>query len=236
MEFQLSAKVTKVEPTKNGVAVTYEAEGKPTTIEADIVLVSVGRKPFTDGLGLEKAGVEKDERGRIKVDAHFKTNVAGVYAIGDVIAGPMLAHKAEDEGVACSEIIAGKAGHVNYDTVPSVIYTWPEYAGVGQSEEQLKEKGIAYKSGVFPFAANGRAKALGTTDGQVKVLADAKTDRVLGVHIVGPRAGDLIAEAVVVMEFYGSAEDMGRSFHAHPTLAEALREASLAVDKLARQM
>ena len=235
MEFQLSAKVTKVDSTKNGVSVTYESEGKSTSLEADVVLVCVGRKPYTEGLGLDKAGVEKDERGRIKVDAHYHTNVAGVFAIGDVIAGPMLAHKAEDEGVACAEIIAGKAGHVNYDTVPSVIYTWPEYAGVGQSEEQLKEKGIAYKVGVFPFIANGRARALGTTDGQAKVLADAKTDRLLGVHIVGPRAGDMIAEAIVAMEFYGSAEDLARSFHAHPTLSEVLREAALNVDKAARQ-
>lgn len=237
MEFMLNTGVTDVTKSANGVTVSYEGreDKKPGTIEGDVVLVSVGRKAYTDGLGLESVGIERDSRGRIVVDSHFRTKVPSIYAVGDVIAGPMLAHKAEDEGVAVAEIVGTGYGHVNYETVPSVIYTWPELASVGLTEEQLKEKGIEYKMGAFPFSANARAKAIGTTDGQVKVLADAKTDRVLGVHIVGPRASDVLAEAVVAMEFGSSSEDIGRSFHAHPTLSEVLREAALAVDKRARQ-
>lgn len=238
MEFMLSTAVTGVEKSANSVKVTFEGrdDKKPGSIEGDVVLVSVGRKAYTDGLGLENVGVERDNRGRVVVDQHFKTKVPSIFAIGDVIAGPMLAHKAEDEGVAVAEMVATGHGHVNYETVPSVIYTWPELASVGYTEEQLKEKGVEYKSGAFPFSANGRAKAIGMTDGQVKVLADAKTDKVLGVHIVGPRASDMLAEAVVAMEFGTSSEDIGRSFHAHPTLSEVMREAALAVDKRARQM
>ena len=189
--------------------------------------------PFTDGLGLKEAGVAMDNRGRIVTDAHFKTNVPGIYAIGDVIAGPMLAHKAEDEGIAAAEIIAGQAGHVNYDVIPNVIYTYPEVASVGKSEEELKQAGIVYNVGKFPFTANGRAKANQQTDGFVKILADAKTDRVLGVHIVGFDAGNMIAEAAVAMEFSASAEDIARTCHAHPTLPEAVKEAALAVGKRA---
>ena len=237
MDFRLGARVTKVDVKDGAAVVSFEdADKKPQSIECDVVLVAAGRKPYSDGLGLEAAGVKKDDRGRVDVDAHFRTSVPNVFAVGDLIRGPMLAHKAEEEGVAVAEIIAGKPGHVNYETVPGVIYTWPEAASVGATEEQLKEKGVAYKAGTFPFAANGRAKAMGTTEGLVKVLADAKTDRVLGVHIFGPRASDMIAEAVVAMEFGGSAEDIGRSFHGHPTLSEALREAALNVDKRARQM
>jgi dihydrolipoamide dehydrogenase len=241
MEFMLSTAVTGVETSAKGVKVTFEsrapgdADKKTGSVEGDVVLLSVGRKAYTEGLGLESVGIERDNRGRVNVDSHFRTKVPSIYAIGDVIAGPMLAHKAEDEGVAVAEIIGTGHGHVNYDTVPSVIYTWPELASVGQTEEQLKEKGVDYKVGTFPFSANGRAKAIGTTDGQVKVLADAKTDKVLGVHIVGPRASDMLAEAVVAMEFGGSSEDIARSFHAHPTLSEVMREAALAVDKRARQ-
>ena len=195
------------------------------------VLVAVGRRAFTDGLGLAEVGVKVDSRtGKVAVDGHFRTNVATISAIGDVIDGPMLAHKAEDEGIACAEILAGKAGHVNYDTIPGVIYTWPELASVGLNEEQAREKGLKYKVGKFPFLANGRAKAMDETEGLVKILADATTDRVLGVHILGPRASEMIAEAVMVMEFAGSAEDIARTCHAHPTLSEATREAALAVD------
>ena len=194
------------------------------------MLVSVGRRPYTQGLALDKAGVALDERGRIRTDAHFATNVPGVYAIGDAIAGPMLAHKAEDEGVAVAEIVAGQKGHVDYDTVPGVVYTWPEAASVGRTEEQLKEASVAYKVGKFPFTANGRARAMNATDGFVKILADATTDRVLGVHIIGAEAGTLIAEVVLAMEFGASAEDIGRTCHAHPTLEEAVKEAALAVD------
>lgn len=241
MEFMLNTGVTGVEKSANSVTVKFEAKSasgedkKAGSIEGDIVLMSVGRRAYTDGLGLESVGLERDKAGRILVDKHLRTKVPNIYAIGDVITGPMLAHKAEDEGVAVAEFIVTGHGHVNYETVPSIIYTWPELASVGYSEEQLKEKGIEYKAGAFPFSANGRAKALGSTDGQVKILADAKTDRVLGVHIVGPRAGDLLAEAVVAMEFGGSSEDIGRSFHSHPTLSEVMREAALAVDKRARQ-
>ncbi|MGO4171664.1 dihydrolipoyl dehydrogenase [Bosea sp. TAF32] len=231
--FQLGSKVTKVDVAKKGGAtVTVEpaAGGEARTLNADIVLVSIGRRPNTDGLGLDKAGVATD-RGRVVIDDHFKTNVAGIYAIGDVVRGPMLAHKAEDEGVAVAEIIAGKHGHVNYDAIPGIVYTAPEVAAIGKTEEELKAAGVAYKIGKFPFTANGRARAIRHTDGFVKVLADAATDRVLGCHIIGPHAGDLIAEVTVLMEFGGSAEDLARTCHAHPTLAEAVKEAALAVDK-----
>ncbi|HLG88242.1 MAG TPA: dihydrolipoyl dehydrogenase [Alphaproteobacteria bacterium] len=232
MSFRLSTKVTSAKPSKSGVTLTVEPAkgGDAETLEADIVLVSVGRRPYTEGLALDKAGIALDERGRIKTDAHFQTNVPGVYAIGDAIAGPMLAHKAEDEGVAVAEIVAGQKSHVDYDTVPGVVYTWPEAASVGKTEEQLKEAGIAYKVGKFPFTANGRARAMNATDGFVKILADAQSDRVLGVHIVGAEAGTLIAEVVLAMEFGASAEDIGRTCHAHPTLEEAVKEAALAVD------
>ena len=231
--FHLGSKVTKVETGKKGGAtVTVEpaAGGEAKTLNADIVLVAIGRRPNTDGLGLDKAGVAT-ERGRVVIDDHFKTNVAGIYAIGDVVRGPMLAHKAEDEGVAVAEIIAGKHGHVNYDAIPGIVYTAPEVAALGKTEEELKAAGIAYKVGKFPFTANGRARAMRHTDGFVKVLADATTDKVLGCHIIGPHAGDLIAEVTVLMEFGGSAEDLARTCHAHPTLAEAVKEAALAVDK-----
>jgi len=229
--FRLSTKVTAAKTGKTGVKLTLEPAkgGAPDTLEADVVLVSVGRRPYTEGLGLDRAGVAQDGAGRIKVDAHFQTNIAGVYAIGDVIAGPMLAHKAEEEGVAVAEILAGQAGHVNYETVPGVVYTWPEVAAVGKTEEQLKEAGVEYRVGKFPFSANSRARANVFTEGFVKILADAKTDRVLGAHIIGPEAGGLIHEVVVLMEFGGSAEDLARSFHAHPTLNEAVKEAALAV-------
>lgn len=235
MEFLVNSKVQNVQVKGNDVEVTYESEGKTASVTGDVCLVAVGRKAYTDKLGLESVGIERDERGRVKIDNHFRTKIPTIYAIGDVVQGPMLAHKAEEEGVAATEIMAGLPGHVNYETVPGIIYTWPEFASVGASEEQLKAAGVEYKSGSFPFSANGRAKALGSTDGQVKILADAKTDRVLGVHILGPRASDMIAEAVAVMEFGGSSEDIARSFHAHPTLAEVMREAALAVDKRARQ-
>ena len=234
IEFKLGHKVTSVETNGKGVKATIEPSqggGGKETVDADVVLVAIGRVPYTDGLGLEDLGVRLDNRGRIIVDEHYKTNVDGIYAIGDVIAGPMLAHKAEDEGVAVAEILAGQAGHVNYGVIPNVIYTYPEVASVGKTEEELKEAGIAYKSGKFPFTANGRAKVNRQTEGFVKVLADAKTDRVLGLHIVGPDAGNMIAEAAVLMEFGGSAEDLGRTCHAHPTLTEAIKEAALAVDK-----
>ena len=238
MVFKLSSKVTgvdtsgktlkaKIEPAKGGTA---------ETIETDVVLVAIGRVPYTEGLGLEAVGVKQDNRGRIVVDAHFATSVPGIYAIGDVIAGPMLAHKAEDEGIAVAEILAGQAGHVNYDVIPNVVYTYPEIASVGKSEEELKEAGVAYNVGKFPFTANGRAKVNLTTDGFVKILADAKTDRVLGIHIVGADAGNMIAEAAVAMEFGGSAEDIARTCHAHPTLPEAVKEAALAVGKRAIHM
>lgn len=237
-KFLLNTKVTNVAVQGNGVSVSMEGKGgEPMpTLGGDCALVAVGRKPFTGGLGLESIGVETDKAGRVVVDHHFRTKIPGVYAIGDVIQGPMLAHKAEEEGVAVAEIMAGKPGHVNYLTCPGVIYTWPEVASVGLTEEQVKETGVDYKVGQFPFAANGRAKAHGFTDGFAKVIADKKTDKVLGIHIIGPRASDLIAEAAVAMEFVASAEDIARSFHAHPTFAEVLREAALAVDKAQRQM
>ena len=230
-EFRLGAKVTGAKKTNKGVILTIEpTKGGPAeSIEADVVLVAIGRRPFSEGLGLDRAGVALDERGRVKTDAHFRTNVEGIYAIGDVIAGPMLAHKAEEEGVAVAEIIAGQAGHVNYETVPGVVYTHPEVASVGKTEEELKAAGIEYKVGKFPFLANSRARAVVDTDGFVKILADAKTDRVLGVHIIGPEAGTVIHECVMAMEFGASAEDIARAFHAHPTLNEAVKEAALAV-------
>ena len=233
MAFKLSSKVTAVKKDASGCALTVEpaAGGAGESLFADVVLVAIGRVPFTEGLGLAEAGVALDERKRVKVDAHFQTNVAGVYAIGDVIAGPMLAHKAEDEGVAVAEILAGQAGHVNYDVIPGVVYTYPEVASVGKTEEELKAAGIAYNTGKFPFTANGRAKVNRTTDGFVKVLADAKSDRILGVHMIGPHVGEMIAEAVVIMEFGGSAEDLARTCHAHPTLTEAVKEAALSVAK-----
>ncbi|PZN97837.1 MAG: dihydrolipoyl dehydrogenase [Hyphomicrobiales bacterium] len=231
-EFILGSKVTKVETAKKGATVTIEpaAGGDAKTLSADIVLVAIGRRPNTDGLGLDGAGVAM-ERGRVVIDDHFKTNVAGIYAIGDVVRGPMLAHKAEDEGVAVAEIIAGKAGHVNYDVIPGIVYTAPEVAAIGKTEEELKAAGVAYKVGKFPFTANGRARAMRHTEGFVKVLADATTDRVLGCHIIGPHAGDLIAEVAVLMEFGGSSEDLARTCHAHPTLSEAVKEAAMAVEK-----
>ncbi len=237
MEFVLGAKVTGADVKGSKATVSYEAakDGAKATLEADKVLVAVGRKPFYQGVGVEQLGLQLTERGQIAIDDHFKTSVPGIYAIGDVTPGPMLAHKAEEEGVALAEILAGHSGHVNYRTVPSVIYTWPELASVGASEEDLKAQNREYNAGAFPFTANGRAKAMGATDGRVKILADKKTDEILGVHIVGPRASDMIAEAVVAMEFGGSSEDLARSFHAHPTLSEVMREAALAVDKRARQ-
>jgi len=223
--------VTAVDTSGKRLKASVEpaAGGAAETIEADVVLVAIGRVPFTGALGLDEAGVKKDNRGRVEVDAHFATNVPGIYAIGDVISGPMLAHKAEDEGVAVAEIIAGQAGHVNYDVIPNVIYTYPELAWVGKSEEELKAASVAYNVGKFPFTANGRAKVNMQTDGFVKILADAKTDRVLGVHILGPDAGNMIAEAAVAMEFGAAAEDIARTCHAHPTLTEAVKEAALAV-------
>jgi dihydrolipoamide dehydrogenase len=229
--FRLSSKVTGAVKSKDKVTLTVEPAtgGTPESIEAEVVLVAVGRTPYTDGLGLDAAGIKLDNRGRVEVDDHFQTNVPGIYAIGDVIRGPMLAHKAEDEGIALAEILAGQAGHVNYGVIPGVVYTSPEVAAVGKTEEELKAEGVDYKAGKFLFLANGRAKANQTTDGFVKVLADAKTDRVLGVHIVGPMAGELIHEAAVLMEFGGSAEDLARTCHAHPTLSEAVKEAAMAV-------
>jgi dihydrolipoamide dehydrogenase len=228
IEFRLGAKVTGVAKAKKGATVTFEPVkgGDAETLTADAVLVATGRKPFTDGL--KDAGIALDERGRVKTDGHFRTNLEGVYAIGDVIAGPMLAHKAEDEGVAVAEIIAGQKGHVNYDVIPSVVYTSPEVASVGKTEEELKKAGVEYKAGKFPFSANGRARAMAATDGFVKVLADKASDKVLGVHIVGLGAGEMIHEAAVLMEFSGSAEDLARTCHAHPTMSEAVKEAALA--------
>lgn len=233
--FKLATKVTGVENTGKGAKVTVEpvAGGAAEVIDADIVLVATGRVPYTTGLGLAELGVAQDQRGRVLVDEHYRTNVPGVLAIGDVIAGPMLAHKAEEEGIAAVEIIAGKAGHVNYGIIPGVIYTTPEVASVGRTEEELKEAGIAYNVGKFPFTANSRAKVNHQSEGFVKVLADAATDRVLGVHIIGPEAGEMIHEAAVLMEFGGSAEDLARTCHAHPTRSEAVKEAALAVDKRA---
>ncbi len=231
MTFHLDAKVTGGAAANGRVSVTAQSQGKNLTFEGDKVLVSVGRRPFTEGLGLKEAGVAVDERtGRVLVDEGFQTSVPGVYALGDLIAGPMLAHKAEEEGAALAERLAGQKTCVNHGAIPSVIYTHPEVAAVGQTEEQVRQSGREYRVGRFPFAANGRARCLDETEGLVKVIADAKTDRVLGVHVVGPRASEMIAEAVSVLEFSGSAEDIARTCHAHPTLSEALREAALAVD------
>ena len=235
MTFKLSSKVTAIDTSgkKLKAEVQPAAGGAAETMEADVALIAIGRVPYTDGLGLEAAGVATDNKGRVGVDAHFATNVAGIYAIGDAIAGPMLAHKAEDEGIAVAEIIAGQAGHVNYDAIPNVIYTYPEVASVGKTEEELKEAGVVYNVGKFPFTANGRAKVNQTTEGFVKILADSRTDRVLGVHIVGPDAGTLIGEVTLAIEFGASSEDIARTCHAHPTLSEAVKEAALAVEKRA---
>jgi dihydrolipoamide dehydrogenase len=230
--FHLGHKVTAVDKSGEGVKATIEpaAGGESKTLEADVVLVAIGRRPYTEGLGLEALGVAT-ERGQVVIDDHFQTNIKGIYAIGDVVRGPMLAHKAEDEGVALAEILAGQHGHVNYGVIPGVVYTAPEVAVVGKSEEDLKAAGIAYKVGKFPFLANGRARAMRHTEGFVKILADAATDRVLGVHIIGFGAGEMIHEAAVLMEFGGSAEDLARTCHAHPTMSEAVKEAAMGVDK-----
>lgn len=236
--FKLGSKVTGVEANSKALLAKIEPAGggAAETIEADVVLVCIGRTPYTDGLGLKEAGVALDARGRVQIDPHFATSLRGVYAIGDVVAGPMLAHKAEDEGVAVAEIIAGQAGHVNYDVIPGVVYTTPEVSSVGKTEEELKQAGVAYTVGKFPFTANGRSKVNQTTDGFVKILADAQSDRVLGVHIIGREAGEMIHEACVLMEFGGSAEDLARTCHAHPTRSEAVKEAALAVGKRAIHM
>ena len=232
MKFRLSTKVSSAVASDSGVSLMLEPAkgGDAETMQADIVLVAVGRRAFTKGLDLDKAGVKLDDRGRVATDAHFATNVPGIYAIGDAIAGPMLAHKAEDEGMILAEMIAGQSGHIDYNLVPGVVYTWPEAASVGKTEEQLKAEGVAYKVGKFPFSANGRARAMNMTDGFVKILADAKTDKVLGCHIIGPEAGTLIAEVVLAMEFGASSEDIARTCHAHPTLEEAVKEAALGVE------
>ncbi len=232
LKFLLGTKVTAAKPGKAGVALTVEPAkgGAAQEIVADVVLVSIGRRPYTEGLGAKEAGVELDARGFVKIDKHFRTNVPGIWAIGDVVGGAMLAHKAEDEGYAAAEQIAGQAGHVNYDAIPGVVYTWPEVASLGKTEEQLKAEGTAYKVGKFPFSANGRARANGETEGFVKILADAKTDRVIGCHIIGPAAGDLIAEVALGVEYAAAAEDIARTSHAHPSLSEAVKEAALGVD------
>lgn len=234
--FGVSARAARIVGDEVQVDVVPAAGGDATTVTADVLLVAVGRRPFTEGLGATELGVAFDARGRITVDEHYETSVKGVFAIGDVIAGPMLAHKAEEEGVACAERMAGVAGHVNYACIPNVVYTWPELASVGLSEEEAKAQGRAVKVGAFPFLANGRAKAMGEKDGQVKIVADAVTDRIVGAHVVGPRASDLIAELVVAMEMGASAEDLARSVHAHPTLPEAVKEAALAVEGRALHM
>jgi len=233
-DFHLGHKVAKIERQASGLLATIEPAGggAAASLEADVALIAIGRRPVTEGLGLEALGVAL-ERGRVVIDDRFATNVAGIYAIGDVVRGPMLAHKAEDEGIAVAEILAGQHGHVNYEAIPSVVYTMPEIASVGATEEELQAKGVAYRIGKFPFTANGRARAMRHTEGFVKILADAATDRVLGVHIIGAGAGELIAEATVLMEFSGSAEDLARTCHAHPTMSEAVKEAALAVDKRA---
>ncbi|MCC7283949.1 MAG: dihydrolipoyl dehydrogenase [Acetobacteraceae bacterium] len=232
LKFKLSTKVTAAKAGPDGVTLTIEPAkgGAAAEVTADVVLLSIGRRPHTEGLGLAEAGVAADERGRVRTDARYATNVAGIWAIGDCITGPMLAHKAEEEGVAVAELIAGQHGHVNYEAIPGVVYTWPELATVGATEEELKARGTAYKVGKFPFTANGRARAMGSTDGFVKILADAETDRILGAHIIGPDAGTLIAELVLAIEFKASAEDIARTSHAHPSLNEAVKEAALAVD------
>ena len=232
IKFHLNTKVEKINKNKNGVSInTLDKSNKKNTIEADVVLISVGRRPFTKYLNLEKIGVQTDKKGMVKVNKSFETNVKNIYAIGDVIDGPMLAHKAEEEGIAVAEIIAGQSGHVNYDVIPGVIYTTPEVAYVGKTEEQLKVNKTNYKVGKFPFLANSRAKAINEPEGFVKILADTKTDKVLGVHIIGPHAGEMIAEMSVAMEFGASSEDIARTCHAHPTFSEAIKEAALSVDK-----
>ena len=237
-EFKLGTKVTGIDTSGETLKVSVEpaAGGTAETLDADVVLVAIGRVAYTAGLGLAEIGVETDKRGRVVVDGHYKSTVDGIYAIGDVIAGPMLAHKAEDEGVALAELLAGKAGHVNYDVIPGVVYTFPEVASVGKTEDELKDAGIAYNVGKFPFTANGRTKVNNTTDGFVKILADAATDKVLGAHIIGPEAGELIHECAVLMEFGGSSEDLARTCHAHPTRSEAVKEAAMAVEKRAIHM
>lgn len=233
LEFKLASKVTSAKTTTTGVDLSIEpaAGGAAETLSVDVVLMAIGRKPYLDGLGLQTVGVALDERGRVKVNEYFETSVEGIFAIGDVIAGPMLAHKAEDEGVILAEILSGESGHIDYNLIPGVVYTWPEIANVGQTEEQLKKAGIEYRAGKFPFMANGRARAMGMTDGFAKILADANTDRILGAHIIGPEAGTLIAEIVLAMECDMTAEDIFRSSHAHPTLSEVVKEAALAVHK-----
>ena len=232
IKFHLNTKVEKINKNKNGVSInTLDKSNKKNTIEADVVLISVGRRPFTKYLNLEKIGVQTDKKGMVKVNKNFETNIKNIYAIGDVIDGPMLAHKAEEEGIAVAEIIAGQSGHVNYDVIPGVIYTTPEVAYVGKTEEQLKVNKTNYKVGKFPFLANSRAKAINEPEGFVKILADTKTDKVLGVHIIGPHAGEMIAEMSVAMEFGASSEDIARTCHAHPTFSEAIKEAALSVDK-----
>jgi len=232
INFNLKTKVDSISKNNNQVTVnTTDDQGNKKKLDCDVVLISVGRKPNTSNLSLDKVGVEKDKKGRVKVNKHFQTNIKNIYAIGDVIEGPMLAHKAEEEGIAVAEIIAGQSGHVNYDIIPGVIYTSPEIATIGKTEEQLKQLKIDYKIGKFPFMANSRAKAIDEPEGFVKILADSKTDRVLGVHIIGPHAGELIAEMAVAMEFGASSEDIARTCHAHPTFSEAVKEAALSVDK-----
>ena len=234
MKFNMQNKVETIQKNKSGAVVsTIDKDGNKNNFECDVVLISVGRKPNTDGLNLEALGLNLDERNRIKTDKNFKTNVENIYAIGDVIVGPMLAHKAEDEGIAVAENIVGQSGHVNYDTIPGVIYTTPEVAAIGKTEEQLKELDINYKIGKFSFMANSRAKAIDDVEGFVKILADKKTDKVLGAHIIGPHAGELIAEIGIAMEFGASSEDIARTCHAHPTFSEAIKEAALSVDKRA---
>lgn len=233
LEFRLGVRVTGAKRKGNGCVV--EMEGQPS-IECDRVLLAVGRRPNTEGLGLESVGLQLDERGRIPIDEHFRTRIEGFHAIGDVVRGPMLAHKAEEEGIACVEGLIQGYGHINYDAIPGVVYTHPEIASVGKTEEELTAAGVAFKKGSFPFMANGRAKAMASTDGRVKILADAETDRILGVHIIGPRAGELIAEAATAIEFGATAEDLARTCHAHPTLAETVKEAALAVDRRAIHM
>ncbi len=230
--FRLATKVTGAAKTRSGVTLTLEpaAGGRAEALQAEVVLVAVGRRPNTEGLGLEALGVARDNRGFVRIDERFATNVPGIHAIGDVVRGPMLAHKAEDEGVVCVEMLAGQSGHIDTDAIPGIVYTWPEAAGVGKTEEDLKQAGTDYRVGRFPFTANARARTIGDTDGFVKILADAATDRVLGVHILGPDAGTLIHECVLAMAFAASAEDIARTCHGHPTLAESVKEAALAVD------
>ena len=232
IKFNLNTKVDKITKNSNGVTVeTSQNDGQKVKHDVEVVLISVGRRPYTKNLNLDKVGVKLDEKGRVKVNKNFETNVKNIYAIGDVIDGPMLAHKAEEEGIAVAELIAGQSGHVNYDIIPGVVYTSPEVAYVGKSEEQLKKENIGYKIGKFPFMANSRAKAIDEPEGFVKILADQSTDKVLGVHIIGPHAGEMIAEMAVAMEFGASSEDIARTCHAHPTFSEAIKEAALAVEK-----